>query len=274
MEFLFRSADGTRLVARSWDSPSVRAVVLVVHGFGEYGAKYVPLASELNKHNVAVCAMDLRGFGMSEGRRGHAGALGKLVEDVQAFVRAAGACYEAPLFLMGHSMGAIPVAHAAAQGSSSAGVILSSPWIALRYRPVLPVRGLLALGGVLCPGVRVRFDVQRVETGKKTAVLAAYADKWVHRKISAGLYRSLRRGAAALLRGTVVPSCAILGLHGGQDRLTDPEASRDYVLQAGGRFRFFSEGGHTLHRGAFRKEFCHEIVTWMDDILESGGQFG
>lgn len=268
MEFIFRGADGTRLVARSWEPPSVQAVLLVVHGLGEYGAKYVSLASEMNKNNVAVCAMDLRGFGVSDGRRGHAETLDVLVSDVQALVQTARGHYDAPLFIMGHSMGGVLAAHAAAGSPLLDGLILSSPWIGLRYRPPLPVRLLLELAGSCCPKWRVRFDVQQVESGKKTVPLTAYADERVHRWISAGLYRALRQGANAMDKGMLAPGLPLLGLHGAKDRLTDPVKTETFVRRCGGRFRLWPNGGHTLHRGEYRREFCQEMANWISEIIQ------
>lgn len=83
MEFHLYTADGLRLQGRYWKTPSVpTGVVCLVHGLGEHGGRYAHVARRFNASGYAVVAVDLRGHGMSEGRRGHTPGLGTSMNDM------------------------------------------------------------------------------------------------------------------------------------------------------------------------------------------------
>lgn len=105
---LIETSDGKVLFLRRWDSaePS-RTAFLVFHGITAYSGPYGPLlARELAAAGFSVCGLDLRGHGLSDGRRGDIPSRERLVEDLGetlAFVTG-----KAPrTILLGHSLGAL-----------------------------------------------------------------------------------------------------------------------------------------------------------------------
>ena len=62
--------DGVRLSGFISAPEKPKAVMSLVHGFGEHCMRYVPMAEDLNAQGIAVVAIDLRGHGRSEGKRG------------------------------------------------------------------------------------------------------------------------------------------------------------------------------------------------------------
>ena len=76
------SRDGSRLAWRSWTVPSPRAVLAVVHGLGEHSGRYAALAEAMTRQGYACWAVDLRGMGRSEGRRGHLDRWGQWVDEI------------------------------------------------------------------------------------------------------------------------------------------------------------------------------------------------
>ena len=108
-----RADDGVRLHYRSWPAPAERAVLLVSHGLGEHGGRYAQVAEELAAHGITVHAIDHRGHGRSEGRRGHVAHFGEFVRDFETFRVAVAKEHPsgAPLFLLGHSMGGLIAIH-------------------------------------------------------------------------------------------------------------------------------------------------------------------
>lgn len=130
----FRTADGLHLYARHWAPPHPRGVVLVVHGYAEHSGRYEALAAALNARGLAVSAFDLRGHGLSQGRRVYVPHFAAYVDDLARFVGVVRARYPAlPLFLLGHSVGGAVALHFALDHPTApvAGLVLSSP--ALRY---------------------------------------------------------------------------------------------------------------------------------------------
>jgi alpha-beta hydrolase superfamily lysophospholipase len=127
--------DDVTLFTRQWtpDGP-VRGVVALVHGIHEHSGRYAYVASALMRRGFAVHALDLRGHGRSHGTRGHVDDFAEYVDDVQAhLIDVRERIGDAPLFLMGHSMGGLVVAsYVVTKGTDGLrGVILSSPAIQL-----------------------------------------------------------------------------------------------------------------------------------------------
>lgn len=105
---LVQTSDGKVLFLRRWDStvPSTTAF-LVLHGITAYSGPYGPLlAREVAVGGFPVYGLDLRGHGLSDGRRGDIPSHERLVADLGealAYVRT-----RVPrVVLLGHSLGAL-----------------------------------------------------------------------------------------------------------------------------------------------------------------------
>jgi acylglycerol lipase len=105
---LIHASDGKILFLRRWDPPAAPvASILVLHGITAYSRPYGPiLAEELARTGYRVYGLDLRGHGLSDGRRGDIPSEARLVSDLRetlAFVRAR----SPKLVLLGHSLGVL-----------------------------------------------------------------------------------------------------------------------------------------------------------------------
>lgn len=126
-----RTTSGPTLHFEAWfpQESRARAVVGLLHGFGEYGARYAHVARSWAGRGIGVVALDLRGHGRSEGRRGSCRRFDEYLDDVAELVEHfRERAHAAPHFLFGHSFGGLV---AAAEGIASPSrwraVILSSP---------------------------------------------------------------------------------------------------------------------------------------------------
>lgn len=145
-------ADGTKVFFRYWLAPEPQAPVLVyLHGLGAHTGWFLDFGNELNARGLTVFMDDHRGFGRSEGPRGHVRDASVYPRDVAAFVeevrrRRPGA----PIFLMGHSMGGIFAVHTAVTDAASGrnalrGLILINPWI----KDIVKVRLSMVVPGIV-----------------------------------------------------------------------------------------------------------------------------
>jgi alpha-beta hydrolase superfamily lysophospholipase len=103
------SIDQTRLFYRHWPATSTwnGCVVVVLHGIGYHSAPYKVIADSLNPQGTEVYALDARGHGLSQGRRGFVGTSAEVGADVECMIRFAQQQRpEAKIFLLGDSMGA------------------------------------------------------------------------------------------------------------------------------------------------------------------------
>jgi alpha-beta hydrolase superfamily lysophospholipase len=137
--FHFASPTGPQIFVRQWlpDNPMLRAVVLIAHGAAEHSARYQRVASVLTAEGYAVYAVDHRGHGQTAGSLAKAGNAGPdgfngMIHDLKTLADLIRTKYEAaPLYLLGHSMGAaLSQRFIQLHGELLSGVILSgSPGI-------------------------------------------------------------------------------------------------------------------------------------------------
>jgi len=123
-------AGGRPLAADLWPAAAPRAVILAVHGFGDYGPSTFDAAARYwADRGIATYAYDQRGFGRNPSRGFWPGAEG-LVADLRAVARAVRARHPCrPLIVLGHSMGGGVVLAAAAEGLDADALVLAAPAI-------------------------------------------------------------------------------------------------------------------------------------------------
>ncbi len=105
-ENVFKSKDGLTLFYQSWIPDHPKAMLLIVHGFGEHTGRYQNVVDALLPEGYALHAFDLRGHGKSEGITNYVDSFDQYIDDVKAFhdvIRKTNP--DLPLFLLGHSMG-------------------------------------------------------------------------------------------------------------------------------------------------------------------------
>ena len=98
--------------------------------------RYEHFAAHFNEHDIGVFAVDLRGHGKSEGKRGHAPNYDLLLSDVEELIKAARVDFnDTPIVLYGHSMGGNLVASFILQNNMKEleAAVLSSPWLTLNW---------------------------------------------------------------------------------------------------------------------------------------------
>ena len=144
-EFL-TAADGARLQLREWPVEQAQRTVALVHGYGEHAGRYARMAGAFNAQGIAVVGADLRGYGLSSGKRGSIRSFEEYLLDVDAIVaRARERSGGGPVGLLGHSMGGLAVCDWLLQRKPDGlcGVALSSPFLGSARRISRLVRAIL-----------------------------------------------------------------------------------------------------------------------------------
>jgi pimeloyl-ACP methyl ester carboxylesterase len=173
------SKDGTPIAY--WASGSGPALVLV-HGMGSERTRWAPVLPELERH-FTVYALNRRGRGGS----GDGGpySLEQEFDDVAALVDSIGA----PVFLLGHSYGAIVSLEAAARAKSVAALVLYEPPLSTETDPFVEPSVLGRLEGLLARGDRealmVTFLREVVPMPAEEVALLQAAPNWPSRLATA-----------------------------------------------------------------------------------------
>jgi acylglycerol lipase len=106
-----------------------KAVALVVHGMGEHMGRYQHVISTLVERGYAVFAIDHRGHGQSDGTRAHIENFRYYVDDLELLHKTAHESHSTlPLFIVGHSLGALISFHFLLRHQDKVrGAVLSGP---------------------------------------------------------------------------------------------------------------------------------------------------
>lgn len=218
-----RSPDGTALHIKTWGAGATPA--LLVHGLGEHGGRYEHVAAALADRGLRVAALDLRGHGLSGGKRGHVDAWSNYVDDVNAAVAWLGES----VCVFGHSMGGLVVADAAegAGGARMSRVALSNPLLALRVvAPPLKIKAARILSRVL-PRLPLGNEVKAAHISRDAEVVRRYeADPLVFGTITPRWATEMERAQERVFANTAAFNAPLLMMVSEGDLIVDPAGGR------------------------------------------------
>jgi acylglycerol lipase len=106
---LVSTSDGKSIFVRKWPTTTVepKASVLIMHGITAHSGPYGPMvADQLSNSGFEVFGMDLRGHGLSDGKRGDYPSAERFVNDLTETLRLVKSKSER-LVVMGHSLGVL-----------------------------------------------------------------------------------------------------------------------------------------------------------------------
>jgi alpha-beta hydrolase superfamily lysophospholipase len=221
--------DRLRLHYRAWEADDPRAALIVVHGMFEHSRRYQELGAFMAEGGLATYALDLRGHGASEGRRGHARRFALFLQDLDRFRREVQGLMprETPVFLLGHSLGGLIVLRYLEEYDTPIrAAVLTAPWLGTA---VPAPRWKVVLAGVLnrvLPAFPFPFRIDAATLSHDPVRVADYRDDGeIHATITPRLFTEISTAIhQALQRGDRI-HVPIRLLLAGDDRLVDTARS-------------------------------------------------
>ncbi len=269
-EFDLTAARGLRLSGREWEPATPPgAVIALVHGFGEHMGRWEYAARWFASRGIAVVAADLRGHGRSEGRRGHALNLGYLLDDVSLLVAEARRAHpDTPLFLYGHSLGALLAANYVLRSAPAlTGVILSALPLETPLREqrikVAAARWL----GPLLPGLSIDSGLDHATLSRDPAVVdACISDPLAHTTATLGLARAALQAVEYALEHASEWRPPVLVMHGTGDRLALAAGSEEFAHRIHGdcTLKLWDGLYHELHNEPEKQEVLEFVAEWIE----------
>ena len=250
-----------------------RAVLLVVHGLGEHSGRYGNVVDYFVPRGYAVYGLDHYGHGKSEGPREYIERFSDYILPLKTFFdKVQGWQADRPIFLVGHSLGAlISAVYLLDHQAELAGAVLSGPGVkAPAYlSPALVLVGralsvLLPRAGVLAidasgvsrdPAVvQAYVDDPLVYTGKTTA------------RLGAETLDAIRRVQAEAPRLTL----PLLILQGSADRLVDPSGTEQFYRAVGSAdktLKVYPGLYHEVYNEPEHEQVLHDVELWLEPRL-------
>lgn len=257
-EGTFRAKDQTELFFQLWTVDEAagerpRGTMVVTHGLAEHGECYHALAKALRGDQWEVYALDLRGHGRSEGKRGFVGDFKNYVEDLKTFVelvvRRRGPRRD-PLILFGHSMGGLITALLAMEWREPPfqAVVLTSPLFDIAL-PVPKIKEQIArLGARWLPSLTLHNEIKYSDLSRDEAMLKTYPqDVLRHDRISPKVYLGMMAGRDQVAKNLGQITIPALVQVAGNDRIVSTPRTQALFPQLTNKKSVLEEYPESLH---------------------------
>jgi len=258
----------------AWSPQGIaKAQVALLHGLGSHVERLAPLAEALGAAGYAVAGFDLRGFGRSDGRRGHTPSLQAWFDDIAGFLEELRRRDpDLPQLLYGHSMGAVlALAFTVERSPELAGVIAAAPALRSRLAEQRLKLALVRLLGRLWPTLALDSGLDLSQLSRDPGVQASVAaDPLCHRTVTSGWGLAMLQAIARAQAGASRFPVPLLLLHGSADGIAYPSGSEAFAAVAPTErvtFRLWEGFGHELHSDPQREAVFRLIVRWLDAQL-------
>jgi len=271
-----RSRDGTALtVRRVRPRGEVRARLGWVHGVAEHGGRYLDTLRHFADLGFDSAVIDLRGHGTSGGRRVFVNRWGEYLDDTEALFAHLRDEGSAPLFAVGHSMGALVLTRTLQDRlgrlPSLAGAVILSPFFGLKMQ--LPIWKEVAGRAMsrVAPWFAMPTDLDVAHLSKDAAVGQAYRDDPLvsHKATSRWFTEAIAQHALVQEQADLV-DLPVLVMHGEDDAITCVEATKSFfgrIAAEDKELRLWPGLRHELLNEVEKADVRAHLGAWLDKRL-------
>ncbi len=273
-ESVFTTSDGLQLPVRTWradDGPT--AIIVGVHGYGDYSYGLDMPATWWAEHGVTTYAYDQRGFGKTP-EHGIWPGVDRLTGDLRTFVRLVGERHpNLPLFIVGVSMGGAVTMAAFADGAGHEavkvdGLILNAPAVWGRVTMNSFYRATLWLTVRLIPGGEVSGSGLNIRPSDNIDMLRALGrDPLIYKTSRVDTVYGLVNLMDAALESAERQTLPTLLLYGARDEIipAEPVEIMRRRLTAPHRVVLYPDGWHMLFRDLQAETVWRDVLAWISD---------
>lgn len=218
---------------KNWTSPKV---LLILHGLGEHGGRYLHFPHYLKNDVGAVFCLDHRGHGRSEGLRGHVSRFDLFADDSALAVRRVDEILRkrfgrSEIHVLAHSMGGLiglrmMLLHPSLPVRT---LTVSSPLLGVKVELPLAKRAAAHVLSRLWGSVHMTSEIDAKLLSHDAEVAEAYkTDRLVHEKGTPRFYTELLGAISDTMKrdsGIEVPLQVLVPL---QDQIVNPETSLSF----------------------------------------------
>ena len=266
IDFSTPSADGTNLSGRHWAADTPKAVMALVHGFGEYSGRYSHMATYLNANDISVVAVDFHGHGKTDGPRGVIKSYADFQNDLTALLAKTRNLYpDIPVVLYGHSMGGGIVLDHGLRELDNLPIIASAPFI----HPAQPIPKLMRVVVKTLCAVFSKGSIKQPIDGAKISNLpkeqeAYLADPLNHGTLGFKLAEGMVETGENIGAKAADWDRPLLLLHSKSDQLTSYHASDEFGQTAKQvEFHSFDIVQHEMHNDKSRGEVYDLMLDFI-----------
>ena len=226
---LLSGTNGIKIFYRHYPTEVERARLVIVHGLGEHSGRYANVVEAMLSLGVSVWALDHRGHGQSDGKRGHILNFSQYLSDLHLMVKRVreGLPAERKCFLLGHSMGGLIVLLFNQRFPDlTEGVIVSSPALGMVFDVPRTKKILGLLMSYIWPSLTMSNELDVTKISHDPEVINAYSnDPLVHDRVSARFFTEFLSAMESAHQNAIAIRVPILMQVAGDDYLVNADSS-------------------------------------------------
>lgn len=273
-EWKWKTNDGLEMYSQAWlPEGKVKGVVCLVHGLGEHSGRYAADGEALTGAGYILAGFDLRGFGKSEGIRGHTPSLQAYLEDIDLFVVEITQRYpNIPHFLYGNSMGGLLVLdYVPLRKPAITGVIATAPGLkpAIEEQKIKVV--LAQVMGKLVPTLSLDSGLDTSTIYRDSKMAEDYLnDPFVHRRVTTSWGKSMLEATRIAFEHASTFPTPLLLMHGTNDETSNPAGSQIFADLAPKdivTLKMWDGFKHDLHTDPETPAVFNVMIDWLNGYL-------
>ncbi|NIS03422.1 MAG: alpha/beta hydrolase [Gemmatimonadetes bacterium] len=269
----FMGSGDIRLHYRCWEVPTARAAIIVCHGLGEHSGRYEDLAQDFARAGLNTYALDHRGHGRSDGRKGHVRRFVRYIHDLEKFRRrvfgAVGT--ELPLIFLGHSLGGLILIRYLQEYPAvpARGAVLSAPLLGLATEAPQWKARLARFLYYTIPALPMSTGLNPEYLSHDAQVVEAYKrDPLVHDRITPRLYGEIEKEIELAFGKVSQLRLPVLMLVPSADRLVRPDLMQRLAadLKKTSRLQVRTLAGlyHEVLNETTRSRVVADVLGWIE----------
>ena len=270
-EGFFSARDGLRLFWHTAKAATPAAHVALVHGYAEHLGRHAEVMRALVDAGYTVHLVDCRGHGQSGGKRAHVDKFEDYLSDLELFLaRVKEQARELPVFLLGHSHGALIAArYLLDKPDAVRGAVLSSPYFRLKLQ--VPALKLMAgkLMARILPSLPMKNELKAEQLTRDVAIQnATKADPLYQQIATPGWFVGSSAAQETVMRRATEFVTPFLMMFGGADPIADPAAGKEFFDAATSKDKQHKQYDGFLHELFHEPErdlVFKDLVGWLDE---------
>ena len=248
-----------------------RAGIVLVHGLGEHIQRYEYVAEKVSAKDIAILGFDQQGHGKSGGKRGVINSAEGLMEDITRAVTLTKEMYPGlPVFLYGHSMGALEVLHYGLNGPKRpTGIIATSPALDTASMSAAQ-RALVRLLKNVLPDMAVNNGLPIDGLSRNPGNNNAYrVDPLVHPKASVRLAAFMMEAAEDVMAKANEWDVPLYLAHGSADPICPVAGSDQFAQRLGSKVTYKRWDGfyHETHNEPEKDVVIAAMLDWVESQI-------
>ena len=260
--------DGLLLNYYHWIPDSAKGAIVIAHGWSEHSGRYSALAEWLVEEGYEVHAVDHRGHGKSEGKRGHVRRWTDYAEDLEGL---RSTVKHEKQYLIGHSMGGmIAILHSLQYPERFSALALSGPAADVSI-PVPKYKQVLGKTmSTWLPRLSMTNDIDPAIVCSDTQVVEDYkSDPHSHGKVTARWFNEYMKTVQRVKDEAASIHTPIAIWHGEGDMLVEPWVSENFYNALDTKHKQRKVVPNALHEILFEpnwQDTAAEMKNWLEQF--------